>query len=256
MSPDHHASTPSAWIERFAHLVPADARVLDVAAGRGRHARYFASRGARVVAVDRDPAALAELAGVPGVETRALDLETGGWPLASETFDAIVVVNYLHRALFPFLLGALAPDGTLLYETFAIGNERFGRPSNPDFLLRRDELLDWVRGRLAVVAFEQGRVDGDRPAVVQRLAAVGSARMAAPARRGNTRHDARASLMRAAVRRGNRVESPSFTSGFSCFQEVWSRSSRRCSPAARSIFPRSRSSSTSTLRTAPPESSS
>ena len=178
----HAASTsdrnlrPSAWIERFAHLVPTGARVLDLAAGHGRHARFFASRGVRTLAVDRDADALATLFGVPNVETRVADLESGSWPLAGEKFGAIVVANYLHRALFAHLLDALNDDGVLLYETFAIGNERYGRPSNPDFLLRENELLDLALGRLTIVAFEQGAVDGDRPAVVQRLAAVGAKR--------------------------------------------------------------------------------
>jgi SAM-dependent methyltransferase len=176
----HHALAPSGWVERFAHLVPAGGRVLDVAAGRGRHARFFTARGARVLAVDRDADALAALRGVGGIETRVIDLESGGWPLARERFDAIVVVNYLHRALFPHLVDALADDGALLYETFAIGNERFGRPSNPDFLLREDELLARCRDRLTIVAFEQGWIDGERPAVVQRLAAVGRKRIWPP----------------------------------------------------------------------------
>lgn len=178
---DHAALAPSAWIVRFAHLVPAHAHVLDLAAGHGRHARLFASRGARVLAVDRDAAALATLAGVQGIETTIADLETGAWPFRDARFDAIVVANYLHRPLFPHLLAALGDDGVLLYETFAAGNERFGRPSNPDFLLRRGELLDVVRGRLTVVAFEQGEVGADRPAVVQRLAAVGPKRPWPPA---------------------------------------------------------------------------
>jgi SAM-dependent methyltransferase len=177
----HAALAPSAWIAGFAHLVPAQAHLLDLAAGHGRHARLFASRGARVLAVDRDAAALATLAGVHGVETTTADLETGAWPLGDARFDAIVVANYLHRPLFPHLLTALADDGVLLYDTFADGNERFGRPSNPDFLLRAGELLDVVRGRLSVVAFEQGEVGGDRPAVVQRLAAVGPKRIWPPA---------------------------------------------------------------------------
>ena len=178
---DHAALAPSAWIARFAHLVPEHAHVLDLAAGHGRHARLFASRGARVLAVDRDSGALATLAGVQGVETTTADLETGAWPLGDARFDAIVVANYLHRPLFPHLLAALADDGVLLYETFAVGNERFGRPSNPDFLLRAGELLDVVRGRLTVVAFDQGAVGGERPAVVQRLAAVGPKRPWPPA---------------------------------------------------------------------------
>ena len=170
-------SPASPWIVRFSPLVASGARVLDLACGRGRHARWFAGRGCRVLAVDRDVDALAALADVPGIETAALDLESGGWPLAGERFDAIVVTNYLHRPLFPDLLAVLAGDGTLLYETFARGNEAHGRPSNPAFLLEPGELLRIVGGRLAVVAFEEGRVDEDgRVAVVQRIAAVGTRR--------------------------------------------------------------------------------
>jgi SAM-dependent methyltransferase len=166
---------PSPWIRRFAHLVPHGARVLDVAAGQGRHARFLASRGARVLAVDRDANALASLADVTGIETRTVDLETGEWPFAGDTFDAVVVANYLHRPLFPHLLSAVGDRGVLLYETFALGNERFGHPARPDFLLRRAELLDLAEKRLTVIAFEQGRIDEGREAVVQRVAAVGPA---------------------------------------------------------------------------------
>jgi SAM-dependent methyltransferase len=183
-SPPPHppATQVSAWIERFAPLVAADARVLDLASGHGRHARYFAGRGHRVVAVDRDQSALAMLAGDARIETRRLDLEDGGWPLPDERFGAIVVTNYLHRPLFPFLLAALEGDGVLLYETFARGNEAFGRPSNPDFLLQRDELWQIAEHRLTVVAFEQGAVSEPRPgAVLQRLAAVGPDRPWPPA---------------------------------------------------------------------------
>jgi SAM-dependent methyltransferase len=168
---------PSRWIVRFAPLVAAGARVLDLAAGHGRHARFFAGRGARVVAVDRDANALATLQGIPGIETRVLDLESGKWPLTDERFDAIVAANYLHRPSLPSLLNALADDGVLLYETFARGNEAYGRPSNPDFLLEKDELLGMVEGRLTIVAFEQGTIAAPPSgAVVQRLAAVGSTR--------------------------------------------------------------------------------
>ena len=130
-----------------------------------------------MLAVDRDDRALAALAGVAGVRTLAVDLETGSWPLGPERFGGVVVANYLHRPLFGALLAALADDGVLLYETFAAGNEAFGRPSNPAFLLQPGELLALCSGRLEVVAFEQGRAEADGGAcaevVVQRIAAVG-----------------------------------------------------------------------------------
>lgn len=179
-----HADGPSPWIARFASLVPAGARVLDLAAGSGRHARFLAARGAMVLAVDRDPAALAAVEAVRGIRTRVLDLETGTWPLEGEVFDAIVVVNYLHRPLLGHLRAALAVDGVLLYETFAHGNGVYGRPSNPDFLLEPDELLALAARppAMTVVAFEQGTVVTDAgSAVVQRIVAVGPARSWPPA---------------------------------------------------------------------------
>ena len=176
MSARHASLSPSAWVVRFSALVAEGARVLDVACGQGRHSRWFAARGCQVVAVDRDAAALEGLAAVAGVTPVAADLEAHPWPFEGEKFDAIVVTHYLHRALFPNLLRALADDGALLYETFARGNEAYGKPSNPDFLLTDGELLAVVRGSLSVVAFEQGRIESEPPAVVQRLAAVGRRR--------------------------------------------------------------------------------
>jgi SAM-dependent methyltransferase len=175
-SPAHDDRQPSPWIERFAHLVAGGATVLDVAAGRGRHARYFAARGARVVAVDRDADALAALHGVDGVEVVVADLESQRWPFGDRKFDAVVVANYLHRPLLATLVAAMHADAVLLYDTFAVGQPQFGRPSNPDFLLRAGELLDVVRGSLTIVAFEQGRVDERVASVRQRLAAVGPRR--------------------------------------------------------------------------------
>jgi SAM-dependent methyltransferase len=179
----HGSVAPSPWIARFAHLVPIGARVLDLACGQGRHARLFAQRGCSVLAVDRDAAAIAVLTAVPGIEARVVDLEAGSWPLGEARFDAIVATNYLHRPLFPFLLSSLADDGVLLYETFARGNEAYGRPSHPAFLLEPDELLQLTGARLRVVAFEQGTVvvEGGSHAVVERLAAVGRGRAWPPA---------------------------------------------------------------------------
>ena len=156
---------------RWADQVPTGGRVLDVASGNGRHARYFATRGYQVEAMDRDPAMLAGLAGIPGIRTRCGDLENGPWPYEGECFAGVVVTNYLYRPLFPLLLAAVAQEGVLIYETFAAGNERYGRPSNPDFLLNPGELLEAVRGRLRVIAYEDVFVAMPRPAVVQRICA-------------------------------------------------------------------------------------
>jgi len=167
--------SPSDWVVRWAPLV-ARGPVLDVAAGGGRHARYFANRNLKVVAVDREPVAIA------GVECVQADLENGTpWPFAGQRFGAVVVTNYLHRPLFEPLQASLAEGGVLIYETFMIGNEKFGRPSNPAFLLRPGELLE-AFGALQVVAFEQGVVEKPKPAAIQRLCAVrgaaGGARIA------------------------------------------------------------------------------
>jgi SAM-dependent methyltransferase len=162
---------PSPWIVRHAALVPTGGAVLDVAAGGGRHARFFLARGHPVTAVDRDTSRLAP---APGLEIVEANLETGGpWPLGARRFAGVVVTNYLHRPLLPYLVAAVAPGGALLYETFAAGNERFGKPSNPAFLLTPGELLEAVRGRLRVVAYEDVMDKAPRPAVVQRIAAVG-----------------------------------------------------------------------------------
>ncbi len=163
-----HASidTPSRWVARWAPLV-ARGPVLDVASGQGRHARLFAARGLEVVAVDRDAQS------IPGVRFVKADLEDGSpWPFAGQRFGGVVVTNYLHRPLFPFLATALKPSGILIYETFGVGNERFGKPSNPDFLLLPGELLELATAhRLQVLAYACGEVAEPKRAVTQRMVA-------------------------------------------------------------------------------------
>jgi SAM-dependent methyltransferase len=165
--------TVSPWVQRYAPLIPGGA-VLDLACGTGRHARHLAALGHSVIAVDRDPGALALAAGAD-ISTSAIDLEEEGaaWPFGPARFAGIVVTNYLHRPLIASMLGSLAPNGVLIYETFADGNAQFGKPSNPAFLLQPGELLDWTREHgLRVVAFEDGVVDTPKAAMVQRLCAV------------------------------------------------------------------------------------
>ena len=163
---------PSAWVRAHGGLVPAGSRILDLAAGGGRHTRYFKSLGCQITPLDRDISGLQDLAG-PEVEILAADLEDGSpWPLGDRQFDGIVVTNYLHRPLLPALAGALAPGGVLIYETFGMGNERFGKPSSPAFLLRPGELLEFAAAHgLQVLAYECGEVSEPKRAIVQRMVA-------------------------------------------------------------------------------------
>ena len=165
------ATPPSPWVTRFAPLIPAGGAVLDLACGHGRHSRWLADLGHPVEAVDHDQQALAGLAGSAGITTRCADLEGGPWPYHGQIFAGIVVTRFLWRPLLPFLVAAVDQGGLLIYETFMAGQEAYGKPDNPAYLLRAGELLDMVRGRLNVVAFEQGLVEGERPAMMQRLCA-------------------------------------------------------------------------------------
>lgn len=180
--PRGRLATPSRWVARFAPLVAAGAPVLDLACGSGRHGRFFLDAGHPVTAVDRDVSALADLRDRPNLEIVEADLEGGQpWPFPGRQFGGVVVTNYLYRPLFPALFAALAADGILIYETFAEGNEAFGRPRNPDHLLKAEELLTLVHGRLLIVAYEHGKSDRCRPAMVQRICAVNTAPDSHPA---------------------------------------------------------------------------
>lgn len=165
---------PSPWVERFAALAPIG-EALDLACGSGRHTRLLAARGHAVLALDRNPEALAGLR-ANNVTAMGYDLEAEGarWPFEAGRFAAIVVTNYLHRPLFVHLAASLRPDGILIYETFAQGNEAYGKPSNPNFLLAPGELLGLAQnGGLQVLAYEDGHVERPHPAQVQRLCAAG-----------------------------------------------------------------------------------
>lgn len=161
---EHDIVAPSEWVVRWAPRIT-QGTVLDLACGYGRHARLFLERKLKVVAVDREPQ------DIPGARFVQADVENGPWPLAGEQFEGIVVTNYLHRPLFPVLKESLREGGVLIYETFMVGNEKFGRPSNPAFLLRTGELLAAFAG-LRIVGFEEGEVREPKPAVIQRLCAV------------------------------------------------------------------------------------
>ncbi len=173
-APENHnaITSPSDWITRFKdHIAPTDT-VLDLACGGGRHGRIFLTVGCAVTFVDKNIEGLADLPTGPLTEIIESDLEGDvPWPLADRTFDGVIVTNYLWRPILPSITASVAPSGILLYETFAEGNEAFGRPRNPNFILRTGELLDVVRGQLDVIAYEQRTLQEPSPRVVQRLAA-------------------------------------------------------------------------------------
>jgi len=171
----HDLESPSDWVSRFATLIAREGRVLDLACGHGRHTRLLAGLGYSVTAVDQDENALASMEGIVGVEVIRADLESGAWPFDGQAFTGVIVTNYLHRPLLPSLVQVLAPGGVLIYETFAAGNERYGRPANPNFLLERGELLRLAYGHLRIVAYEDLLTDRPRPAMVQRICAVNDA---------------------------------------------------------------------------------
>ncbi len=172
---DAHKLSPSPWVERWLPFAKADATLLDFACGSGRHTRLALERGYQVVAVDQDIAALDEIDTVGSMRALECDVEGDPWPFVlDEKFDVIIVTNYLFRARLALLVSQLAPNGLLLYETFALGNAKFGKPSNPKFLLRPGELLQLCeQHRLQVVGFEDGvRNEVNNPARIQRVAAL------------------------------------------------------------------------------------
>ena len=163
----HGTEASSLWVQRWSHLAKPQSQVLDLACGAGRHMKYFQSLGHHCTGIDRSAEALAESSSY-GMVIEA-DIEGGPWPLSGQTFDVVVVANYLWRPLMPQILKCLAPEGLLIYETFALGHEKFGKPSRPDFLLKPGELLQTC-AQLHVIAYEDGY--WDQPAkCVQRIVA-------------------------------------------------------------------------------------
>lgn len=161
---------PDPWVARFHGLIPAGGTVLDLACGTGRHTKFLLDRDYKVLALDRDISQLR----VTGAERVQADVENGPWPLSRRSFDGIVVSCYLHRPLMKVLADSLNPNGVLIYVTFAVGNERLNRPTNPNFLLNPRELYDTFVGALDIVAYETGEREVPWPCVIQAICAVKS----------------------------------------------------------------------------------
>jgi len=164
-------NAPSPWVARFAAELPIGGSIIDIACGNGRHTRLLVDQGHQVIAVDRDLAAAQDLANFDAVELLNYDLESGTWPFPPESAAGIIVTNYLHRPHFKRLYETLAIDGLLIFETFAVGNERFGRPRNPDFLLKPGELLEAFGDHLEIIAYEEAEETLPKPAFKQRICA-------------------------------------------------------------------------------------
>jgi SAM-dependent methyltransferase len=180
----HNSLSPSSWVTRFVHQIPKGVpfapRVLDYACGSGRHIQLLLEQGYAVLGVDHDQASL-DLIKVPnsskpfGLELRCIDLEQGAFGLpGTEQFAGVVVTNYLYRPFLDDLFKLVAKGGCFIYETFAVGNAEYGKPSNPDFLLRPNELMEAVlqQNDFQVLAFEHGKIDQPKPAIVQRICAI------------------------------------------------------------------------------------
>lgn len=163
---------PSDWVVEHTQLIRNGGRVLDLACGHGRHAIWLAAQGYQVDAVDRNAQALAGMHEITNINVIVADIECGEWPATEQKYDAIIVSRYLYRPILSILAQMLNVDGVLIYETFMVGNERYGKPSNPDYLLLQDELHSVYAPLLQIYAFEQGEVKGAVPAVMQRICAI------------------------------------------------------------------------------------
>ncbi len=170
----HGLHETSDWVGRFLSGVPSGGNILDVACGAGRHLRLALKRGYTVTGIDKDLSRVEDLAARSDVGLIEADLESGrAFPLKDMAYEGVIVTNYLWRPVLSDVIGCVADDGVLIYETFAAGHERHGKPCNPDFLLANNELLEAVLPRLTVVAYEHGLRDGKCPKIVQRIAACG-----------------------------------------------------------------------------------
>ena len=164
-------NSPSRWVSRWSNLLKPGTKILDLACGRGRNSLFLASLGHNVLAVDRDATKLSDISERPEITTMCEDLESGSWPLDGWKFGGIIVTNYLYRPMLPDLMENLESGGIFIYETFAQGNQVFGKPSNPNYLLFPYELLDMLRDKLHIIGFEQGRVNSPSRAIIQRVCA-------------------------------------------------------------------------------------
>lgn len=143
-----HSTEPAQFLRDNIELLP-HGQVLDIAMGSGRNSVYLAQCGFTVTGIDISPEAvrsaleLADSAGV-GIKAEIADLEND-YHITKEAYDIIICFNYLHRSLIPQIKGGLRRGGMVVYETFITDQAGFGKPRNPDYLLKHNELLEMFR---------------------------------------------------------------------------------------------------------------
>ena len=162
----------SGWVRRYYRQFPKNGFILDLAGGTGRHARFLSQKGFKLLLVDNQISKAKDLQNVEGIKLVEYDLEAGNsLPFPASSFQGIVVTNYLYRPIFPQLLCLLDVGGILIYETFAVGHEKYGRPKNPNYLLNSGELINLVSPQMRVIAYEERLITRPTKAYVQRIVA-------------------------------------------------------------------------------------
>ncbi len=142
--------------------------LLDFASGNGRNCIPLSKKNIIVTAIDKDQEKLNRYKNFKNINTVCFDLETKEeWPLVKEYYDVIIVVNYLYRPKITKLITLLKKDGFLFYETFSSGNESYGSPQNPKFLLKNRELLDTFSDELLPLSFYEGKINDKKISVKQ-----------------------------------------------------------------------------------------
>ncbi len=155
---------PSDWIVNQVEFITKNNQIpsiIDIASGDGRHSTYFANKGYNILSIDNDFKKLKSYSNFKNINTICFDLENDNfWPI-SITFDIVLVVNYLYRKNFKNILKLVKKNGYLIYETFCVGNEKYGKPSNPDYLLKNNELKNLITERFVIKRFYQGLVENN-----------------------------------------------------------------------------------------------
>ena len=163
---------PNKWVECYSSLIPSGGSVLDLACGSGRHTGMLLNKGYQVTAVDIDTTLIKQNFSNKNLNIVKCDLESlSFWPFEKNSFLGIIVVNYLHRPLFSKIIESLREEGVLVYQTFADGHSRYGKPKNPDYLLKRGELKT-VFDSMKIISYQHGYLSYPSQSIIQRICCV------------------------------------------------------------------------------------